>query len=88
MSQAALKQPEAYDIRPIADKFENGTFVKPIVKETEFFVGGFYAMLKRLRVALRPFRGAWEEYEKRTQDMVMVGAIGTMWEYVQLELEH
>jgi len=66
--------------------FADGTFAKPVVKESEFFVGGYYAMTKRLKRALVPFAGAFDEYETRTAAMEINGAVGTMWEYIELEL--
>ena len=70
---------------PIADKFKTGELVKPIAKKEEFYVGGVYAMKERLKVALRPFPGAFIEYIQRTEGICNSSSIATMRDYIRIE---
>ena len=71
-------------VYPIAEKFENGTYVKPVCKNSDFFVGGFFAIQKRFGVVVSPFRGAFNEYKKRVEGKPQYIAIETMRDYIQL----
>lgn len=68
----------------IAEKFKTGELTKPSCKKAEFYKGGIYNMINRLRVALRPYPGAFTEYTKRTEDLSYSEAIGIMWDYVRI----
>jgi len=70
---------------PIAEKFANGTFIKPIVKKKEFYKGGMFALEKRFHRAIVQFNGAYEEFCARTDGMANYNIIGTMWDYVSLD---
>jgi len=67
---------------PIAEKFNNGTYKKPLVQRGEFFKGGVFQMQKRLQRALHPFPGAYDEFVRRTEDLSQAEIINTMWDYV------
>jgi hypothetical protein len=69
---------------PIAEQFRNGTFVKPIQKKEEFYIGGLFAMQRRLEKALAPFRGAYQEYVRRTDDLPNYHVVAAMWDYVKI----
>ena len=68
----------------IAEKFENGTFEKPIFKVDEFYKGGFSAMQKRFGAALAPYHGAYKEYAVRTENQPLHIASEIMRDYVQI----
>ena len=69
-------------LHPIAYKFNIGELEKPTVRKQEFFRGGFFAMEKNLKTALKPYHGAFAEYSSRTEDLPLSNAIGIMWDYV------
>jgi len=69
---------------PIAEKFKDGTYIKPICKNSEFFKGGFLAMQKRFGVVVSPFRGAFNEYKKRADGEPLHIASEIMRDYIQL----
>ena len=69
---------------PIAQKFADGTYTKPIVKKIEFYKGGMFALERRFHRAVAPFLGAYEEFQARTEGMANYNIIGVMWDYVAL----
>jgi len=72
---------------PIAEKFQDGTYIKPIVLKNEFYKGGMLAMERRLRSAMVPFRGAYEEWKGRVDGKPNWEFVGIMWDYVALDLK-
>jgi len=70
---------------PIASMFANGTYEKPMIKKTEFFKGGIFALERRFHRAVAPFVGAYEEFQMRTKGMANHNIIGVMWDYVALD---
>ena len=70
---------------PIADKFKIGEFSKPSFKKEEFYKGGFYSMVNRMKLALRPFPGAFSEFSARSEDLSISEAISIMRDYVIIE---
>jgi len=70
---------------PIAEKFANGTYVKPIVKKKEFYKGGMFPLERRFHRAIAQFPGAYEEFQARTEGMANYNVIGTMWDYIALD---
>ena len=69
---------------PIAEKFKDGTYMKPVCKNTEFFIGGFHVVKKRFYVAVSKYRGARIEYDKRTEDKPLHIAYEIMRDYIDL----
>ena len=69
---------------PIAEQFKNGTFTKPTQKKEEFFIGGMFAMQRRLEKALVPFYGAYQEYVRRTDELPNYDVIAAMWDYIAI----
>ena len=69
---------------PIAERFKNGEMAKPTFKKEEFYIGGFFAMEKRVKSALSPFPGAYKEFSSRTEDMEYAAAVAVMRDYVSV----
>lgn len=70
---------------PIADKFKDGSLVKPIFKKEEFYIGGFWSILDRFKLSVKSFPGAFEEFESRTEDFDIVDTVSAMRDYVKVE---
>lgn len=69
---------------PVAQKFANNEYVKPIFKKEEFYKGGFFAMKKRLQSALITFPNAYLEFERRTDELPIADSIAIMRDYIQV----
>lgn len=70
---------------PIAQKFKNGEYKKPVLSKDVFYKGGITAMVKKFKSAVIPFDGTYSEFVKRTEDCATADVVYTMWDYIRVE---